>query len=275
MSAVRCRQAELSPIATGPLLVALGSPEIKQTLRACCGSWADRPATELLAALRDYVSSVEVVHNFDALPPKHASGGRPGRLGASGATCVDLKLAAAAPYLPNLWDVEFLNATSGICSNPSENNAERAIMGFRPFTSSKEIVDFGKNVSMPFPGRYAEAAERPVCKDRPTCHASPRPHVPPTCSRMVQISWQLYPRQGQRREVKLFLYEVDVWPGEEGGWGQLGQFQRHMVGGGVNHLGGRRGGVGCGFGGPGDPCGERNTAFDSTLLSSGGVLEGK
>ena len=56
---------------------------------------------------------------------------------------------------------------------------------------------------------------------------------------------------------------------------QLGQFQRHMVGGGVDHLGGRRGGVGCGFGGPGDPCGERNTAFDSTLLSSGGVLEGK
>ena len=80
-------------------------------------------------------------------------------------------------------------------------------------------------------------------------------------------------RQGQRREVKLFF--IDVWPGEEGGLGQLGQFQRHVVGGGVNHLGGRRGGVGCGFSGPGDPCGERNTAFDSTLLSSGSVLEGK
>ena len=28
-------------------------------------------------------------------------------------------------------------------------------------------------------------------------------------------------------------------PVSRGGWGQLGQFQRHMVGGGVNHLGGR------------------------------------
>ena len=46
----------------------------------------------------------------------------------------------------------------------------------------------------------------------------------------------------------------------------MGQFLRHMVGGGVNHLGGRRGGVGCGFSGPGDPCRERNTAFDSTLI---------
>ena len=63
-------------------------------------------------------------------------------------------------------------------------------------------------------------------------------------------------------------------PGEEGGWGQLGQFQRHMVGGGVNHLGGRRGGAGCGFSGPGDPCGERNTAFDSTLVVSCGVWRG-
>ena len=93
------------------------------------------------------------------------------------ATCIDLKLAAAAAYLPNLWDVEYLNATSGICSNPSENNAERAIMGFQPFSSSKEIVDFGKNISMPFPGRYAEAAERPVCKVRSRArhHATPCP----------------------------------------------------------------------------------------------------
>ena len=43
----------------------------------------------------------------------------------------------------------------------------------------------------------------------------------------------------------------------------MGQFQRHMVVGGVDHPGGRRSGVGCGFSGPGDPCGERNTAFDS------------
>ena len=34
---------------------------------------------------------------------------------------------------------------------------------------------------------------------------------------------------------------------EEEGWGYFGQFQRHMVGSGVNHLGGRRGWVGCGF----------------------------
>ena len=47
-----------------------------------------------------------------------------------------------------------------------------------------------------------------------------------------------------RTEKSLFF---DLRPGEEGGWGHLGQFQRHMVGGGVNPLGGRRGGVGCGF----------------------------
>ena len=68
---------------------------------------------------------------------------------------------------------------------------------------------------------------------------------------------------------------LDVRPGEEGGWGRLGQLPRHVVGGGVNHLGGRRGGVGCGFSDPGDPCRERNTAFDSTVLTSGSVLEGK
>ena len=53
------------------------------------------------------------------------------------------------------------------------------------------------------------------------------------------------------------------------------QFQWHVVGGGVNHLGGRRGGVGCGFSGPGGPCGERNTAFDSTLCCFLVVLEGE
>ena len=53
----------------------------------------------------------------------------------------------------------------------------------------------------------------------------------------------------------------------------MGQFQRHVVGGGVNHLGGRRGGVGCGFSGPGGPCGERNVAFDSTLCCFLVVLE--
>lgn len=52
----------------------------------------------------------------------------------------------------------------------------------------------------------------------------------------------------------------------------MGQFQRHMVGGGVNHLGGRRGGVGCGFSGRGDPCGERNTAFDSLWWCFGGEI---
>ena len=52
----------------------------------------------------------------------------------------------------------------------------------------------------------------------------------------------------------------------------MGQFQRHMVGGGVNHLGGRRGGVGCGFSGRGDPCGERNTAFDSLWWCFGGEM---
>ena len=34
----------------------------------------------------------------------------------------------------------------------------------------------------------------------------------------------------------------------------MGQFQRHVVGDGINHLGGRRGGVGRGFSSPGDPC---------------------
>ena len=63
---------------------------------------------------------------------------------------------------PNLWEVEYMNVTSGICSNPSENNAEGAIFGFRAFSSTKNIVDFGKHVSMPFPGTYAEAADRPV-----------------------------------------------------------------------------------------------------------------
>ena len=35
-------------------------------------------------------------------------------------------------------------------------------MGFVPFTSARKVVDFGKNVSMPFPRTYAEAAERPI-----------------------------------------------------------------------------------------------------------------
>ena len=36
--------------------------------------------------------------------------------------------------------------------------------------------------------------------------------------------------------------------------------------GGVNHLGGRWGGAGSGLSGPGNPCGERDTAFDWTQL---------
>ena len=51
-------------------------------------------------------------------------------------------------------------------------------------------------------------------------------------------------------------FRQDQRPGEQEEQGQLGQFQRHMVGGGVNHLGGRRGMVGCGFSCPRDPCGE-------------------
>ena len=51
-------------------------------------------------------------------------------------------------------------------------------------------------------------------------------------------------------------------------WGELGQFRRHVVGGGVDHLGGRCDGVGRGFSGPGDPSVERGTqGFDSTLIA--------
>ena len=64
-----------------------------------------------------------------------------------------------------------------------------------------------------------------------------------------------------------------MWPGEEGGWDQLGQSQRHLVGGGVNHLGGRWGGVGCGFGGPGDPCGEGAQCSFSTFIVETASLE--
>ena len=90
-------QAGLSPGATASLLVALSSPEIRQTLQNCCGGWVDRPAAELLAALRDYVSSVEVVHNFEALPPKRTSNGMPGRLEAEASGVSKIP----APPFPN------------------------------------------------------------------------------------------------------------------------------------------------------------------------------
>ena len=93
---------------------------------------------------------------------------------------------------------------------------------------------------------------------------------PPATASMRAAPSVAEARQGQRREVKVFFFRC--WPGEEGGWGQLGQFQRHVVGGGVNHLGGRRGGVVCGFSGRGDPCGERNTAFDSLWWCFGGEI---
>lgn len=146
---------QLSSRATTPLLALLGSPQLKAILKQCCGTWADRSPAVLLQALREYVSNAEVVHNFEALAS-------PSTLGGSGATCVDLPLASQSTYLPNLWEVEYLNATSGVCSNPSENNAEVSIFGFQPFSASKTIVDFGKKVIMPFPGTYQEATERPV-----------------------------------------------------------------------------------------------------------------
>ena len=158
------KQAGLSARAAAPLLALLGSAAVKQTLRRCCaaGGWADKPAAELLTALRDFVEQAEVVHNFEALPPPPNRARTRARLGASGATCVDLALAVTVPYLPNLWEVEYQNATAGLCSNPSENNAEQAVMGFEPFSATRNIIDFGRNVSMPFPASYDEAAQRPV-----------------------------------------------------------------------------------------------------------------
>ena len=93
--------------------------------------------------------------------------------------------------------------------------------------------------------------------------ARPTP-VPAPAPFPEAISVYSEPRQGRGERRQAFF--LDVWPGEEGGWGQLGQFQRHLVGGGVNHLGGRWGGVGCGFSGPGDPCGERNTGLDFVVF---------
>ena len=158
------KASTLSSKATVPLLALLGSPQLQQILHQCCGEWANKSPQVVLAALRDYVSNAEVVHNFEALPAPLPAlpvlfnlGGR-----GSGATCVDLELASNAPYLPNLWMVEYMNATSGICSNPSENNAEVSIFHFQSFSSIKNIIDFGKNISMPFPKTYLEAANRPV-----------------------------------------------------------------------------------------------------------------
>ena len=120
-SAVAAKAARLSSAATPQLLALLGSSAVTTALRRCCGHWADAPPETLLAAVRDYVRSVEVVHNFEAKaasdqtpatarlkrahPPEGANGFVVG-LGGSGATCVDLQLAASSPYLPNLWMVE-------------------------------------------------------------------------------------------------------------------------------------------------------------------------
>ena len=71
----------------------------------------------------------------------------------------------------------------------------------------------------------------------------------------------------QREEFRLesarkFVGAKIGGPGSRGGWGQLGQFQGHVVGGGGKNLGGRRGGVRRGVNGPGDHPLKRNTGQD-------------
>ena len=153
----------LSPLATSSLLSLMSTPEIHTTLTKCCGTWANATPSTLLTALTQYILQAEIVHNFEALPPPPSQ-----NLQASGANCLDLSLASNQTYLPNLWQVEFENNnnnnsnSSELCSNPSENNAETTLFHFPDFTSSKNVIDFGENVTMPFPSTYKEASLRPV-----------------------------------------------------------------------------------------------------------------
>lgn len=117
-SAIDAKAARLSAAATPRLLELLGSAPVTAALRQCCGRWADVSPTTLLTTLRDYVSSAEIVHNFEAKASANSmravasaqrnkhSGQHGFRSSGSGATCVDLELAVSAPYLPNLWMVE-------------------------------------------------------------------------------------------------------------------------------------------------------------------------
>eukprot|EP00040_Diaphanoeca_grandis_P016919 m.87735 g.87735 ORF g.87735 m.87735 type:complete len:468 (+) comp26113_c0_seq1:140-1543(+) len=141
----------LSENATASLLSLLGSTSVNKTLAACCPDWVNRSPTQILNALREFVANAEVVHNFDAVTPT----------GRGGMRDVNLSLASRTPYFLNQWQLDFSNLSSG-CTNPSEANAERAIFGFSKFSSSRQVVDFGKQTVMPFPKTFAEAAVRPV-----------------------------------------------------------------------------------------------------------------
>ena len=66
-------------------------------------------------------------------------------------------------------------------------------------------------------------------------------------------------RNSGSKEPRKFVGTKISGPGSRGGWGQLGQFQGHIVGGGGKNLGGRRGGVRRGVNGPGDHPLKRNT----------------
>eukprot|EP00729_Bicosta_minor_P005973 gene5973-9694_t len=91
-----------------------------------------------LDVLREHLAIAEVVHNFNVWSPS----------GGGGMYDVNLTIASENGYFFNQWELDYLNLAPGRCTNPSEAVVED-IFGFAAFTSSREVVDFGKNAQFP------------------------------------------------------------------------------------------------------------------------------
>ena len=145
---VRAAAEPASAAATPLLLAALDAAPFRAALTACCADHpsgvANESAPQLLARLREEVRVAELTHNFNA----NSSGSWEGD--------VNITTAAALPYLPNLWSLQFLNLTEKV-SQREEDLAEVYIMGFTPFDDRG-----GAPVGAAAPPDFASASARPL-----------------------------------------------------------------------------------------------------------------
>ena len=141
MAHVSQRAQAASDAAVPELLAALDDAGFRESLASCCPGIAQLKSSELLTWFQRQAEISEMVHNFNAAPPKpgqHGHGGDP-----------DLDVYENSTWFFNLWEPWVLNLTTSSPGGP-EDAMEAGPFGLAEFRNGRT------------PSDLEEAEQRPV-----------------------------------------------------------------------------------------------------------------